>query len=519
MKKILKLPTDIHALKSIGIEQLHEVCWPVTDEEYFSLMRGYLDAFEEILLGLDLEHQLILIADFSFAALMAQVSHAKAVIGRIQEMGGSIEIGPLANSVYKPDWQELGLIEPNFSRGGRLAFRLRGLVKDLRFNNKMNLLRRFTGDGRVSLGLGSFSTLKGEYVRKRGIYVRNVYTKNLLPSDWKDSKAPQKIKSAAEDIVNRFGKVFASRFGFGLDLEDAAFVCWKKRLGALFSLYDVLRNRKGMPDEVLVTETALPLHKTVAAAFRVSGGRAVGFHHGNSMGGAAWEMGCYAELSAYDVFVCPTHGCAKAYAEDYAACTISRHLPVHIVATDSTYYERLHKSMASKSLPKSIKSVMLMGFPMNAIRYYGLPGYFFYYQIALELKLVHLLVSRGYRVLYKVHPECINAVLDLIGPICHEVIAEPFERCWEQADAFIFKQTASTTFGFALCTNRPIVLLDTERSFWREDHYNLIKRRCRMVPAHTESDGVMFDENVLIEVLYKKPETPDAAYIREFMYP
>jgi hypothetical protein len=48
---------------------------------------------------------------------------------------------------------------------------------------------------------------------------------------------------------------------------------------------------------------------------------------------------------------------------------------------------------------------------------------------------------------------------------------------------------------------------------------SLIKRRCRMVPAHMESDGVMFDENALIEVLYRKPEPPDASYIREFMYP
>ncbi len=512
------LPTDIHSLASMDVDRLGKMRWPVSDGEYFTLMRGYRDTFEEVMLYMDTEYRSLLIADFSFVGFLAQASHASAVLDRIGGLGGRVEVGPIARFYYEPDWQSLGQMVPHDSKGSRLLFRLRGLAKDLKFNDHKVFFKRLISNGNIALGIGSFSRLKGEYARKCGIYIRNIYMTNLFPFGCQDGDVPLAINSAVEDIICRFGRVFAGEFGFDLKFLDTAADCWKQRLGKLCTLYEALRVRRDLPETVLVTETARPINKTVAAAFRASERLSVGFHHGNSIGGRPSEMRCYNELSSYDTFVCPTRACVDAYTADYRACELSKHLPVKIISTETSHYKQLHQSMAGKGLPSRIKRVMLIGFPMNANRYYGLPGYFFYYQIALELKLVQLLESRGYSVLYKAHPECINEVLDLIGRICREVITEPFESCWERADAFIFKQTATTTFGFALCTNRPIVLLDTERTFWREDHYALIKRRCRMVPARMERDGVTFDEDALIDVLSRKPESPNDAYLQQFMY-
>jgi len=513
------LPTDIHSLKNVGIQSLEDIRWPVSDDEYLSFVQAYLKAYEEVLLGLDPEIRGILIADFAFVAFLSQASHAEAVIGRVRETGGRVEVGPLAQSMYRPDWEKLSRIEFHDSHGSRMLFRLRAFAKDLKSNDPVNLFRSMTGGGRTALGVGSLSRLRAEYAREHGICTRNAYMRNLLPSGWQDGKAPLALAEAADGIVHRLGGVFADKFGFHLDLVAAAATCWKRRLGGLYKSHNSLMNRQDFPEELLVTETARPLHRIVAASFRATGRRAVGFHHGNATGGLVSDMLCYNELSTYNVFVCPTRVCAESYANNYSSCRISKHQFVHTISTESEYYKQLHQSMTATSLPGRIENVMLMGFPMNAHRYYGVPGYFFLFQLDLEMRLARLLKQNGYKVLYKIHPERQEGVRAFLEPLCDKIISDPFEQCWSEADALLFKYTASSTFGFALCTNRPIVLLDHERRFWRPEHYEELARRCRMVPASMGDDQVRFDEEALLETLKRKPHPPEDGYVRKFMYP
>lgn len=519
MKENTPLPTDIYSLKKAGIDQLRDMKWPVSDDEYLSLVSEYREAYEKVLLALNPELRGVLIADFSFVGFLSQVSHAQAVLGRVEKEGGRVEVGPLAQPFYFPEWKAQGKIKPHEFQGSRVRSRLKGLAKDLKFNNHLGVLGRVTGSRQRVLGVGSFTRLKEEYVRKRGLYVQNRYLRNLLPLELGKSELPQALVSAAEEIVSRLDEAFRDRFGFELHLvEDAAF-CWKQRLGRLYIAFESLAACRDLPEEVLVSETAKPFHKAIAASFRKAGSQAVGFHHGNSMGALCSETYAYNELSAYDVFVCPTRACADAYAETYAACRISRHARLTVATTDTSYYEQLHRSMARESIPKRINSVMLMGFPMNASRYHqeGVGGLFFFFQFELEMRLARLLRQNGYRVLYKIHPDRQGGIRELMEPLCDEIVTAPFEQCWKKADAILSKYTGSSTFGFALCTNRPIVLLDNERSLWRSDHYEALKRRCRMVQAWIQDSRIEFDKNSLIRALKRKPQPPDGAYVRNFM--
>jgi hypothetical protein len=62
--------------------------------------------------------------------------------------------------------------------------------------------------------------------------------------------------------------------------------------------------------------------------------------------------------------------------------------------------------------------------------------------------------------------------------------------------------------------------LDLQGKRWNRDAYDLLKKRCTMVPAwFTERNRVDFDEKNLLEALQRKPETPDYAYVRELMVP
>lgn len=514
------LPADIYSLKKIGIDRLDVTKWPVSDDEFFSLVDAYQEAFENTLLALNPVLRGVLIADFSFVGFLAQASHARAVLGRVAKNGGRVEVGPLAQPFYFPEWKAQGEIKPHDFHGSRMGYRVKGLAKDLRFNNHLGLLGRITGSSRRVLGIGSFTHLKGEYAREHGLYVRNTYLRNLLPLELGNGSPPPALSSAVKEILTRLENVFADKFGFQLGLAADAVRCWEQRLGRLYIAAEALATHRNLSQDILVSETARPFHKAVAFGFRIAGGRAVGFHHGSSMGSRLTDTHVYNELAAYDTFVCPTRACADAYAESYTACRISCFAPLTVVAKETSYYKCLHRAMAKKRLPDRINTVMLMGFPMNAVRYQlGGPSLFFVFQLQLELRLARFLSKNGYKVLYKIHPERQDGIRDLMEPLCAQIITEPFEQCWERADAILIKYSSSSTFGFALCTNRPIVLLDHERSFWRPDQYYTITRRCRMVPAWVEDSRIGFDEGALADVLAKKPQPPDSAYVREFMYP
>lgn len=516
-----RFPTDINTLAELGGEKFlkEHPCWPIPDEQYFDMVESFISLYSNALLSLKPAHRDILLSDFAFVNHIAYVAHARVAESQFRNLGMEPAVGPFSKHFYDPDWDSLSQIREDFILAKRMKFFLKAQAKNIIFNKHLALWRRITGVGASNvLGLGSFTWLKAEYSKMRGYRVKNFYMPNLFTNNLSAADPPSELTGLTRELAGSFSDILEREFGCSLQVKEVAH-CWSRRIGTLNQIYESVSVHRGLPNVALVTEAMRPQHKALVAAYKTSGRTSVAFHHGNLMGGVISKLSYFNEFCCASIYVSPTARCAETLAKYYTNFPAIDSLPVRFVNTETERYRQLHTKFCTLPLPESVDTVMLMGFPMNGYRYFGLPGYFFYYQIALELKLARLLVSRGYRVLYKVHPECINSVLDLIGPICNEVITEPFESCWERADAFIFKQTASTTFGFALCTNRPIVLLDTERSFWREGHYALIKRRCRMVPARMESDGVTFDEDALIEVLSRKPEPTDDAYVREFMYP
>jgi hypothetical protein len=163
---------------------------------------------------------------------------------------------------------------------------------------------------------------------------------------------------------------------------------------------------------------------------------------------------------------------------------------------------------------------MVVGYPMNAVRYLYSSGDFFLFQVDLELRMMRLFKENGFIVLYKVHPERRKEAEGIYEGACDQILGEPFEEVWPQADAIVYPITTSSTFGYALTTNRPLIALDLQGKRWNRDAYDLLKKRCTMVPAwFTERNRVDFDEKNLLEALQRKPETPDYAYVRELMVP
>jgi hypothetical protein len=164
---------------------------------------------------------------------------------------------------------------------------------------------------------------------------------------------------------------------------------------------------------------------------------------------------------------------------------------------------------------------MLIGFPFNSIRYLDGESSFFYSRVDLELRLIKFLKIHDYYVIYKSHPDRLSEATGLYDHIADEIIASPFERTVCMADCFLFTHSSSTTFGYALLMNKPILLIDIDSSVVDIDSYNLLKKRVEMIPSHVaETTRIFFDEDNMLKKLSKPTiDNYDNSYIKKMFFP
>lgn len=516
------LASDIDAVKRIGVEQWgRDFFWPISDERYHGLSNMVWNNFFSLFKMMDRTGQDMVLADSGFAGSLAAYIHAAAVREFCAGHGIELASGPPSQRFFNPDWESLAVAHRQAARTGTGMFKLKRLVKNVKFNSGLSLAKRMFGCfSPDALGLGALSRLKAEYAKQRDLWVDHTYWSLWLNKcDFTETGFAATMRPALEGFLEELGDFSDKEFGVRLDTR-APLACWMKRLADLHAVYSFVLEKKNLPGAVLVTEAARPLNRVIAHAFARRGKAVVGFHHGNDMGCIVPLNPGYNTESSYGTYVCPTAACVASTRRIYERSPLSGPRPMNAVSTDTSYYKNLWEESGKRPFPEKTKRVMLMGFPMNAQRYLGLPGYFSLFQLDLEIRLVKLLKTHGFEVLYKIHPERQKEAAGIFEPLCGRVVAEPFESVWPEADALLVKYTASTTFGFALCTNRPIFLFDTEKNFWDPEHYGLLQKRCRMVPAWMdENSRINFDEEALLSGLSETPRPPDFSYVKRFMFP
>ena len=514
----LKVSIDADGVRQIGLDKFSEhFYWPLPHKQHAELTMHILDRWENLYESLGPDEQALLLADAHFLGYLLLHIHSKVVEALCNTLNAELYFGSLGSQYLVPDYKSLGAAYEQ-RRGVPWRLEVKRQVKNLKFNNHIPVMQRLTRSvSPDALGIGSCSLLKRRFLRERNWFADNVYIEHIFPNQL-SNYLPRGLFEAVHEFLADTTEHVRNTYGAELDEEKLA-TAFSKRLGLLGAFLEDLRNRKNLQERLLVTETANALHKTAALAFQFAGKEAIGFHHGNGMGGLIRRMNHIVGTGAYSKFVCPSEGCAETHRQTYNNSFLKKYRDVRFLSTESPYYKRLVAENSRRSLPGKVKNVMVMGFPMHARRNPEFGWYYFYFQLDLEIRLLKQLGNLGYHTLYKIHPETKFEVFDLIEPFCHRIVSNPFEKCWELADAFVVQYSASTTFGYTLCTNRPLFMLDLEKEFWFPEHYELLARRCAMIPAWFEQDGrIMYDQDALAEGLASKPELPDYAYVKKFMF-
>ncbi|HEC65179.1 MAG TPA: hypothetical protein ENI23_07795 [bacterium] len=140
-------------------------------------------------------------------------------------------------------------------------------------------------------------------------------------------------------------------------------------------------------------------------------------------------------------------------------------------------------------------------------------------QIDLELRIVNILKKAGYKVIYKNHPDgnLSDSIIDFFGSNV-QTVSERLEEVMSHADAFLFYHSRSTTFGQALCTNKPIIYINGGWEDWLPEIYELIVKRCCIVSAHfDERNRLIINEEELLDALARKPVEPNFEFANSYI--
>ena len=127
---------------------------------------------------------------------------------------------------------------------------------------------------------------------------------------------------------------------------------------------------------------------------------------------------------------------------------------------------------------------------------------FFYSQLDLEYRLITTLKNLGYYVIYKAHPDRLEEIGSLFNDVVDEVITDSFEKVWQRSDLLIFTYTSTTTFGYALTTNLPIVLLDSAQEFRDKKEYSDMSSRINLVKTSFDDNmRINFNSDLLLKAV------------------
>lgn len=519
----LLIPGDIYAVKKVGLAKWKENFWcPIPDSEFELLGNALLDNFDAVHANFPVgQERDFLLLDFSFYMFLIQHLHATSMKNICEAAGFTFASGPLIDRFLYPDFDDLSsafnperLIKDGFS------FAVRRALKGMRFGGPVFSRAFSMFRGQSVWSLGSWSRLKEDYVGRRGTAIDHHYVQTMLKGKRLRPASVSKILSEAlASLVADAAALFQSPTGgCDIDVEQAA-SSWLARVCDLGGIYESCATGPA-PETLLLTEVARPVHKAIAMGFSGRNTRVVGFHHGNDLPNSWHRFSAYTETAHCREFVCPSLASARFHKLEYETAAIHKRYPVEFTSAETGYYAELKKRAATVPAPEKVRTIMLIGFPMNANRYMGHPANWFFYQADLEARIAEQLRSQGFKVIYKMHPERREEASGVFEHLYDSISIQPFEDVWPQADAFLFGSIATTTFGYALCLNRPVVFLDLPGKKYNPDAYDLLCRRCELIPCRFgPGDRVDYDEYAMYRA-FASPRIPvDMAYVDELMIP
>jgi len=512
---------DVSAIKTKGIRYLlSDYFWPVSDNDFKNFIKHMHYEYLDIVNSIDDEDvRNIAIVEISFIAKLQQIFHYNYVKNYSKDNNIDLIFGKLSEEFYNPNWR---FISQQYTTNQYMPLKIKSfiksLVKNILFNKHIAV-----GDyikniifGSSVVGIGSNDLLKKEFVKKNNLFCNHVDVWNLCNVGVINDNELSKISSRLynEVVTPYICKLQNSNIKFVKNIDmDIVKNTWITRFNDAASIYLNIVNKDKVLSSLLVTELSKPIHKLVTVAYQRVGSDVYCFHHGHDTAVITHSIGHDITSLHCLKYVVPSYGISNKYNKIYP------HLNTKYYSTNSNWYKSKLKKNNTKT-NKANKKIMIVGFPLNPIRYVDGDSSFFYSRIDLEYRLMTFLKKNGYSIMYKAHPDRLSEAIGLYDDIVDEIISLPFEKVVNLADCLLFTHSSSTTFGYALLSNKPIFLIDIESANFDIDSYSMLKKRVNMIPSCVaKSTRILFDKDSMLEKLnYNYTSVQNDDYVKNMFF-
>jgi hypothetical protein len=511
-----KVPTDIAALTQMDLDAWHNNFeLTLSCHDYNSMANEIYSAWRRAALRMEPIQCDIFLCD-AFPFWFSQILHANIVKNDIKSAGMEYEATELSKNFFLPDW---GFFADQYKLGWQnnsLLMTAKSFVKTLSSLNASKAIRVLGGENLKAICLGSDSHLRSQYILDKGLSVTHMYPAQLVGNLSLEKEISPIFKKEVTAFLEEISMTsWFTQAGADSDFRAKLEEVLCRRLSILNEIYQaVLEKQINESDMLLVNESAKPIHKIISSAWRQKGGTSVGFHHGSAAGEILHESRALKEYFAYSKFVCPNSNIANSFNEEYnlgaaglglMPCCFDFVRPTR----GKSQTERVEKVVpAYTSCGQQRKSVVLMGYPMNALRYHSHEGMYWQCRLNLEIKLVKLLFGWGCHVYYKMHPERSEHVGRIMQNYGAKVLGGKIEDFSFTPDFFLITYSESSSFPILLKTKTPILFVNPQHHRWQLGHKNKIAKRCLIIDSHvTPSGDICFDEGQIKSALHRKDFT------------
>lgn len=500
-------PVDPAALRQIGIRAIE-------------VLLGHIDDLDD-----DLDRQIAVVAvprlvgGFMVLAEAAYAAQAEAADG-LRLVGGPPELDALRGAagpaaVTEDKRRGLGVFD---IRPVRHRY-LRGLARAASWSRWWRLPGMVVAPPAAAI---SHNGLLRDVARRDGACLGMLHAANIVyraRQQAGDRLGPTRGTELARAMIARLSPIVAD---LDAEIMDRMSRVLLARLEPVFNRIDLdvqaLRGFRRLPKAVWSGTNGAYTTRLISAEVVRRGGQATGFDHGGVTGIAQVPATtAMTELRTVTRFCVGTQPWADVVnhsgAQEYLAVD---QRPAIIHGAGDPIFRAACRNRAAK--PTGRPRVVYVGHPYRGLRQFPIAAVsdaiYWDFQSRLAVQLVGLPID----LICKPHPEG-NFVgqrnpIETIAPTSYRL----FEEHLDDTDLFVFDAPTSTTFYEALCTDRPMVLID-------RGHYPLnpavqphVEARCRVVPVRTDDRNRMWvDDNRLADAILTPPKAIDPSYFRRLL--
>lgn len=503
------------ALKAGYSEAFSDFKWPVKQQTYDSVSQSFIDVIEDVLAEESLSDEARTNVALSLIPIVNECFYfAGSYINILACEQQAIEYTFAESDFFYPTIhkfrsaksesidESLSRIESrpvkrtvrNFLRSQRNSIRL---IK-LSLRSKLKPPRKY----RITS-----NTLERESRTQYDVALTNIVSGSKRANDFIGDASPH--GGLSNKIAIGFSKVLSS---FGFDADDLAQEYFRRVSTFHLNIAESSRNKNykkylNTKNSFLVSGTAGGFQsRLVSWLFQHNNLPVVRFTHGGERGLMNDTRWHYPELMFADNYI--VHGRTEAEQVRNAVAqktTSLTSVTLKVYSVGSSHHRKLRSDATATPTSDSINEVMVLtnSFTSERRPAFASTGEDVVY-LEWHLRLLSALRKTDFRVVTKRHPKGNLTQTPLFdGYVDEEVINLPFTGKLKTADAFVFDFAASA-FMEALCTNKPVVLIEFPHRRLSAASRDDVASTCTVVQAgYDENNRITADFDAVIAGISK----------------